>query len=145
MQSNTKKRKYLCPHFLISCMNSSLPSKRDIKIRFALIYGSYFALVFIIWLVVRIAIWYLIPLLVVLAYVGWRNYRINVEILLSAPRMASDDFSSYDGITLTEVGDSGQVRIRGEVWNAQSATPIPRNVKVRVESVDGLVLTVARI
>ena len=126
-------------------MNSSLPSKRDIQMRFAIIYGSYFALVFIIWLFVRIPAWYLIPLLAALAYVGWRNYRMNVKILLASPRMASDDFSSYEGVTLTEVGDSGQVRIRGEVWNAKSAAPIPKNVKVRVESVDGLVLTVSRI
>ncbi len=126
-------------------MNSSLSSKRDIQMRFVLIYGSYFSLVFIIWLFVRIPAWYLIPLLATLAYVGWRNYRMNVKILLASPRMASDDFSSYEGVTLTEVGDSGQVRIRGEVWNAKSAAPIPKDVKVRVESVDGLVLTVARI
>ena len=132
------------PLFPLFFMQSTLPTKRDIQLRFALLYGSYFVVILIIWLFVRIPAWYLVPLLVALAYVGRRNYRMNVHILLRKPLMESDDFSSYEGTALTDIGDSGQVRIRGEVWKAKSEEPIPRHAKVRVVNVDGMVLTVTR-
>ena len=126
-------------------MESSLPSKRDIQMRFAIMYGSYFSVILLVWLFVRIPVWYMLPLLAVLAYVGRRNYRMNVRILLSAPRMSSDDFSGYEGVALTDIEKTGQVRIRGEVWKARSDAFIPKHAKVRVEKVKGMVLTVARI
>lgn len=113
--------------------------------RFALIYGSYFTILFLVWLTVRIPIWYMVPLLVVLAYVGVRNYRMNARILLSKPRMSSDDFTEYEGVAITDINPVGHIRIRGEVWKARSDVMLPKGTRVRVKAVEGLVLTVAQI
>jgi len=37
------------------------------------------------------------------------------------------------------------VRIRGEIWQAESVAPVRRGQPVRVQSLEGLVLTVAPI
>jgi membrane-bound serine protease (ClpP class) len=37
---------------------------------------------------------------------------------------------------------SGQVMVHGEIWEAHSTTPAPRDTRVRVTAVDGLTLTV---
>jgi membrane-bound serine protease (ClpP class) len=36
----------------------------------------------------------------------------------------------------------GQVMVHGELWEAHSATPAPRDTRVRVTAVNGLTLTV---
>ena len=46
------------------------------------------------------------------------------------------------GITRSPLSPSGQVLIQGELWNAQSATPIAAGEPVTVRSVDGLTLVV---
>jgi len=55
----------------------------------------------------------------------------GVEELLHEPAQALSDF---DG--------RGRVRVRGEVWQADSATPVTRGQKLRVVAVNGLVLHV---
>jgi membrane-bound serine protease (ClpP class) len=46
------------------------------------------------------------------------------------------------GVALTALSPSGQVLVRGECWNAVSATPVPPGVSVRVIDVEGLTLKV---
>ena len=36
----------------------------------------------------------------------------------------------------------GQVEVHGELWEAHSSTPVPRDARVRVTAIDGLTLTV---
>src|SRR5690606_6052263 len=55
----------------------------------------------------------------------------GVEELLHEPALALADF---DG--------RGRVRVRGEVWQADSATPVTRGQKLRVVAINGLVLHV---
>ena len=47
------------------------------------------------------------------------------------------------GTTVGEVHGSGKVRVHGEIWNAISGEAIGAGSKVRVESVDGLVVRVS--
>jgi membrane-bound serine protease (ClpP class) len=43
-----------------------------------------------------------------------------------------------------EVGpQSGNVRVHGELWQARSAATIPVGAKVKIEKVEGLLLTVS--
>ncbi|HRO27932.1 MAG TPA: nodulation protein NfeD [Luteimonas sp.] len=56
----------------------------------------------------------------------------GVDELLSEPATALDDFHGR-----------GRVAIRGETWQADSATPVRRGQRLRVLQVDGLVLRVA--
>jgi membrane-bound serine protease (ClpP class) len=46
------------------------------------------------------------------------------------------------GEVLDDFSDKGHIRIHGEVWLAESATPLKRGDKVQVDAVDGLVLQV---
>jgi membrane-bound serine protease (ClpP class) len=46
------------------------------------------------------------------------------------------------GVALTALSPCGQVLVRGEYWNAVSATPVASGVSVRVIDVDGLTLKV---
>jgi len=56
----------------------------------------------------------------------------GVDELLGEPAIALDDFDGH-----------GRVAIRGETWQADSATPVRRGQRLRVLRVDGLVLRVA--
>jgi len=57
----------------------------------------------------------------------------GIEELLGQTAIAAEDF--HDG--------RGQVRIRGELWQAQCAAPVQRGRAVRVQALTGLVLQVA--
>ena len=46
------------------------------------------------------------------------------------------------GVALTEIAPHGVVRIRGELWQAESERPIAEGARVRVLNVDGLHLRV---
>ena len=48
------------------------------------------------------------------------------------------------GIAQTDIHGSGQVFIHGELWSATATNPIPKGEKVRIVSVDGLVLRVEK-
>jgi membrane-bound serine protease (ClpP class) len=53
------------------------------------------------------------------------------EEMLNATGEAMDDFTG-----------KGYVRIRGEIWQAVSDTPVKKGQSVRIKSIDGLVLHV---
>jgi membrane-bound serine protease (ClpP class) len=48
------------------------------------------------------------------------------------------------GVAQTDIHASGQVFVHGELWNAIASEPIPKGEKVRIVSVDGLVLRVEK-
>jgi membrane-bound serine protease (ClpP class) len=48
------------------------------------------------------------------------------------------------GKAVGAVDGTGRVRVHGEYWNAVSDEPIEDNARVRVESVNGLTITVKR-
>ncbi len=54
-----------------------------------------------------------------------------------------EELVGRQAIVLTDFRGRGQVRIRGEIWQATSAVPLDQGAVVRVEAVDGLVLRVA--
>jgi membrane-bound serine protease (ClpP class) len=54
-----------------------------------------------------------------------------------------EELIGHVAIALADFQGRGHVRIRGEVWQAESAAPVLRGQSVRVQALDGLVLTVA--
>ena len=46
------------------------------------------------------------------------------------------------GEVLDDFADKGRIRIHGEIWQAETKTPLRRGAKVRVRAVEGLVLSV---
>ena len=48
------------------------------------------------------------------------------------------------GLAKSEIDMVGKVFVHGEYWDARSDIPIPKGSKVRVKSVDGMLLTVEK-
>ena len=71
----------------------------------------------------------------ILAWVALRARRSKV--LLGPQAMIGGE-----AITRTPVNSTGQIEIRGELWQATSATPLPAGFPVRVRAVEGLTLIV---
>jgi membrane-bound ClpP family serine protease len=49
-----------------------------------------------------------------------------------------DEIVGLDGV----VREGGMVFVRGELWRAQSATPLHPGQRVRIDAIDGLTLAV---
>jgi membrane-bound serine protease (ClpP class) len=57
----------------------------------------------------------------------------------------ADELVGHVAIVIDDFHDHGHVRIRGEIWQAESVVPVRRGQSVRVEALDGLVLKVTPI
>ncbi len=55
-----------------------------------------------------------------------------------------EDLAGAEGEVLGDLEGEGWARVRGETWRIRSAVPLKRGERVRVMSVEGLVLTVVR-
>jgi membrane-bound serine protease (ClpP class) len=60
-----------------------------------------------------------------------QKVRTGVETLVGAT-----------GVVAEQLAPSGQIRVRGELWEARSSSWLPGGARVRVVAVDGLVLEV---
>jgi membrane-bound serine protease (ClpP class) len=49
------------------------------------------------------------------------------------------------GIAKSEIEKAGKVFVHGEYWDARSDRPIPKGSRVRVKSVDSMLLTVEKV
>jgi membrane-bound serine protease (ClpP class) len=80
-----------------------------------------------------------LALAALLAFVAWKVASSRRGRLV----LGSQGLVREAGEALSDVGpEGGDVFIHGEYWKARSEQPIPRGARVRVASVDGLVLTV---
>jgi membrane-bound serine protease (ClpP class) len=80
-----------------------------------------------------------LALAAVFGFMGWKVARgRRAPLQLGAPALVGADAE-----TLSEIGpEGGQVFLHGEYWQARSAAPIPRGARVRVRTVEGLVVIV---
>ena len=82
-------------------------------------------------------------LLVVLPVIllwGVYVYKMNVRVLGMPLQITG--IEGAEGKALTAISDTGKVKVRGEIWNARSATPVEKGKKVRVMKREGIVLEV---
>jgi membrane-bound serine protease (ClpP class) len=49
------------------------------------------------------------------------------------------------GVARSEIGEDGKVFVHGEYWDARSDIPISKRSKVRVKSIEGMILEVEKI
>lgn len=66
-----------------------------------------------------------------------------VKARLRAGETGAEGMMRETGVALTDLSPAGTVRVHGERWNAESATPIQQGAAVRVVAIEGLRLTVA--
>jgi membrane-bound serine protease (ClpP class) len=67
----------------------------------------------------------------------WLKYLRRYRIKTGAEGMVGESAE-----TMGPLDPSGRVRVRGEIWNARSAAPVPEGAPVRIQAVDGLTLVV---
>jgi len=68
----------------------------------------------------------------------------GIRAQMRKPTTGAEGLVGQVGVVRTPIAPEGQVFVRGEIWRAVSDDPIPEGAKVRIVSVDGLTLRVAR-
>ncbi|RAP34393.1 serine protease [Candidatus Marinamargulisbacteria bacterium SCGC AG-439-L15] len=67
---------------------------------------------------------------------------IAVKALKKPVVTGEEELIGAVGKTLTEINPRGSIFIHGEIWQAESGLPIPKNTPITVTAIKGLVLTV---
>ncbi|MHA1648575.1 MAG: NfeD family protein [Candidatus Helarchaeota archaeon] len=71
------------------------------------------------------------------------KYRIYRPIIEHRPMDPQDEIVGKTGVAVTDLNPRGQVKIRNEVWSAQSASGfIPSGTKIQVIKMEGILLIV---
>ncbi|MBU7016919.1 MAG: NfeD family protein [Theionarchaea archaeon] len=86
--------------------------------------------------------WLIIPALVVIFVWGVYMYRMNVKVL--GMPVQSMGLEGLEGKALTDIDEMGKIKVRGEIWNAQSAKKekIRKGTKVRIVKREGITVEV---
>jgi membrane-bound serine protease (ClpP class) len=80
-----------------------------------------------------------VGLALILGFMGWKVAGgRRAPLQLGAPALIG-----AEGEALSDIGPaSGEAFVHGEYWQARSATPIPKGARVRVVSIEGLIVVV---
>lgn len=86
--------------------------------------------------------WLVIPALVVIFMWGVYMYRMNVKVL--GMPVQSMGLEGLEGKALTDIDEMGKIKVRGEIWNAQSVKKekIKKGTKVRIVKREGITVEV---
>jgi membrane protein implicated in regulation of membrane protease activity len=84
--------------------------------------------------------WLVIPVLLAIFVWDIYVYRMNVRVLGMPLQITA--IEGLEGKALTDIDKRGKVKVRGEIWNAESAQLIKKGRKVRIMSRDGILLEV---
>ena len=124
------------------------------KARMAALRVIYFAIAVAILIVARVELdlpsWFLTVGVLVALLVVVASYPIQLRLIKTVAyrdrEVGPEAMIGLEGVTVERVGERGLVRVRGEIWKAQSASsPIPKGAEVVVRSVqENLTLLVER-
>lgn len=86
--------------------------------------------------------WLIIPALVIIFLWGVYMYRMNVKVL--GMPVQSMGLEGLEGKALTDINETGKIKVRGEIWNAQSVKKekIRKGTKVRIVKREGITVEV---
>ncbi len=86
--------------------------------------------------------WLVIPALVVIFLWGVYMYRMNVKVL--GMPVQSMGLEGLEGKAMTDIDEKGKIKVRGEIWNAQSVKreKIKKGTKVRIVRREGITVEV---
>jgi membrane protein implicated in regulation of membrane protease activity len=119
--------------------DKSMVDKKEIVVR-VIIFSVVYVLVAVLVLSYLKVEWVIVPVLIVIVVWGAYVYRMNVKVLGMPARIMS--IEGMEGKALTDISDTGKIKVRGEIWNAQTSNPIRKGEKVRVLRREGIVLEV---
>jgi membrane-bound serine protease (ClpP class) len=86
--------------------------------------------------------WLVVPALVAIFLWGVYMYRMNVKVL--GMPVQSMGLEGLEGKALTDIDEKGKIKVRGEIWNAQSVKneKIKKGTKVRIVRREGITVEV---
>lgn len=119
--------------------NEGMADRKEIAVRVVAFSAIYILVAAVVLLYLEIA-WLIVPALIVIAVWGAYVYHMNVKVLGMPARIIS--IEGAEGKALTDISDTGKIKVRGEIWNAQTSSPIKKGEKVRVLGREGIVLEV---
>jgi membrane protein implicated in regulation of membrane protease activity len=119
--------------------DKNMADKKEIAVR-VVAFSMVYVLVAVIVLYYIGMEWLIIPAFIVIAVWGGYVYRMNVKVLGMPAKIIS--IEGMEGKALTDISDTGKIKVRGEIWNAQTSSPIKKGEKVRVLRREGIVLEV---
>lgn len=119
--------------------DKSMVDKKEIVVR-VIVFSVVYVLVAVLVLSYLKVEWLIVPAFIVIAVWGGYVYRMNVKVLGMPAKIIS--IEGMEGKALTDISDSGKIKVRGEIWNAQTSSPIKKGEKVRVLRREGIVLEV---
>ncbi len=90
----------------------------------------------------RVSLSVIVPTVVLVSSVFVLAIYLVVKAQRSRPTTGNEGLLNLIGEAHTDIGEQGRVFVHGEYWNACSDSPIPRGARIRVERVDGMLLTV---
>jgi membrane protein implicated in regulation of membrane protease activity len=119
--------------------DKSMVDKKEIVVR-VMVFSVVYVLVAVLVLSYLKVEWVIVPVLIVIVVWGAYVYRMNVKVLGMPARIMS--IEGMEGKALTDISDTGKIKVRGEIWNAQTSNLIRKGEKVRVLRREGIVLEV---
>jgi membrane protein implicated in regulation of membrane protease activity len=119
--------------------DKSMVDKKEIVVR-VIVFSVVYVLVAVLVLSYLKVEWVIVPVLIVIVVWGAYVYRMNVKVLGMPARIMS--IEGMEGKALTDISDTGKIKVRGEIWNAQTSNLIRKGEKVRVLRREGIVLEV---
>jgi membrane protein implicated in regulation of membrane protease activity len=119
--------------------DKSMVDKKEIVVR-VIVFSVVYVLVAVLVLSYLKVEWVIVPVLIVIVVWGAYVYRMNVKVLGMPARIMS--IEGMEGKAMTDISDTGKIKVRGEIWNAQTSNPIRKGEKVRVLRREGIVLEV---
>lgn len=119
--------------------DKSMADKKEIVVR-VMVFSVVYVMVAVLVLSYLKVEWLIVPAFIVIAVWGAYVYRMNVKVLGMPAKIIS--IEGMEGKALTDISDSGKIKVRGEIWNAQTSSPIKKGEKVRVLRREGIVLEV---
>lgn len=94
----------------------------------------------------RLSLGVVLPVVVGFTSIGALLVRLGLAAQRGAPITGVDGLIGQEGHVLTPIDPAvpGSISAHGEIWRAQSDSPIPAGTRVRIVSIDGLTVTVRR-
>ena len=82
------------------------------------------------------------PILALAVGVTWLVVQFGVQALRKRTVTGSEGMIGLIGAAKTDLGPRGEIFFQGEIWNAVSATPVPKGQPIQITHVDGLTVHV---
>jgi membrane-bound serine protease (ClpP class) len=94
----------------------------------------------------QLSLGFVLPLVATLAGITLLLVRLGVKAQRQPPATGEEAMVGLPGVAVTaiEPGSPGQVKTRGEIWQAVANEPVPPGAHIRVVGMDGLTLTVRK-